>query len=210
MITEKWKKKLLLVKYGLSTIEELQRQTKRYASTKELQENICLDGSIYVIKLVPIKLRPKLKNFIIKDNASMFAFLNEIEKYHDYSELWCCKDECTDGLPVHGRFAIDQTGQYLELVQADTARRLDNIDNYPHLRAYRLSWGWHYNIEGDFPIDNVAIDIERQRDFIDDFVFDLHEIGITNVSLEFRAYKERIVFTDWDTSDDYRVLNLLW
>ena len=210
MMTDKWKKKLILVKYGLSTLDEIERQTKRFHSVLELRENLILDGSIYIIKLVPKVLRPKLKNFIVWDSQSMEMFYREVEKYKDFIEIWVCRDECENGLPIHGRFAVDEIGQYLELVQADTARKLECISLYPHIQAKRLSWGWHYVTEGTMPYRNVAIEIECRREVIEKFILALESKGIISMSLEFRVYRNEIIFTDWDTSNDRIVLNELW
>ena len=212
-ILGKWKKKQLLFAYGLTTEKDIIEQTKRFTEINEVLDYIRVDGSVYIIKLVPIELRPKLKNFIVNDDKSKQLFAADILNYHDYSEIWCCRNECDGETPIYGRFVTGDLWQNIELIRGDTARLIEKI---PEIDSYavgmRISWGWHYNAinKGNLPFYDVACWIEEKKNQIDSFFEQLKMIGIETLCLEFRVYKSSLVFTEWDTPDDKRVINRLW
>lgn len=212
-VSGKWKKKQLLLAYGLATEEEIVKQTKRFTKIEEVLDYIRIDGSIYIIKLVPIELKPKLKNFIVSDDKSKRLFTTDIQNYRDYNEIWCCRNECNGEMPIYGRFAIGDISQSIEIIRGNTARLLERIpDIEPYVLGKRISWGWHYNVvrKGNLPFHDVACRIEERRNQIDNFYEQLKMIGIRSLSLEFQVHKSSLVFIDWDTSDDKRVINRLW
>lgn len=212
-ISGKWKKKQLLLVYGLATEDEIIRQTKRFTKIKDVLDYIQIDGSIYIIKLVPIELKPKLKNFIVNDEESKRLFASDVLNYGDYSEIWCCKNECNGGIAIYGRFATSDISQTIEIIHGNTARLLDKIpDSESYISGTRVSWGWHYNIisKGNLPFYDVVCWIEERKNQIDIFSEHLRMIGIKSLSLEFQMYKSGLVFTDWDTPNDKMVINRLW
>lgn len=212
-IVGKWKKKQLLLTYGLATEEDIVEQTKRFTRINEVIDYLRVDGSVYIIKLVPIELRPKLKNFIVNDDKSKRSFLADILNHHDYSEIWCCRNECDDEAPIYGRFVTGDLWQTIELIRGNTARLIEKI---PEIDSYavgtRISWGRRYNAisKGNLPFHDAARWIEERRNQIDSFFEHLKIIGIETLCLEFRVYKSGLVFTDWDTPDDKTVINRLW
>lgn len=212
-ISGKWKKKQLLYAFGLVTKMDIIDQTKRFTEVNEVLDYIRIDGSTYIIKLVPIELRPKLKNFIVNDDKSKILFATDILNYHDYSEIWCCKNECGSEIPIYGRFMTDNLSQTIEIIRGNTARLIENI---PGIDSYvvgtRVSWGRHYNTvnKGNLPFHDVACWIEGKRDQIDSFYEQLKIIDVEILCLEFKVYKSGLVFTDWDTPDDKAVINRLW
>lgn len=212
-IPVKWKKKALLIQYGLATQQDLLDQTKRFISAQDALDYCMLDGSIYIVKLVPIEWRPKLQNFIILDDNSKKQFCHEIQQYHNYNEIWCCKNEAKKGIPIYGRFSIDQSSQTIELVQGKTARLIEKIPGVDkYVFASRNAWGWHYDVvqKGDLDFREIAYRIEREREKIIIFLNDLNKIGIWSISFEFRFVGSEFFFIDWDTADDVLVVNHLW
>ena len=212
-ISGKWKKKQLLFAFGLATEEDIAEQTKRFTEINEVLDYIRIDGSTYIIKLVPIELRPKLKNFIVIDDKSKILFATDILNYRDYSEIWCCKNECGKGIPIYGRFMTDDLSQTIEIIRGSTARLIENIsDIYSYAVGSRVSWGRHYNAinKGNLPFHDVACWIEEKRDQIDSFFEQLKMIDVEALCLEFKVYKSGLVFIDWDTPDDKTVINRLW
>lgn len=212
-ISGKWKKKQLLLVYGLSTEEEIAKQTKRFTKIKDVLDYIRIDGSIYIIKLVPVELKPKLKNFIVNDERSKTLFASDVLNYSDYSEIWCCRNECNEGMPIYGRFATCDISQTIEIIRGNTARLLEKIPNTEsYISGTRISWGRHYDIisKGILPFYDAACWIEERKNQIDIFSEHLKMIGIKSLSLEFQVYKSGLVFTDWDTSNDKMAINRLW
>lgn len=120
-ILGKRKKKQLLLVYRLITEEDIVEQTKRFTEINEALDYIRVDGSVYIIKLVPIELRSKLKNFVVNDEKSKRLFAADIVNYHDCSEIWCCKNECSDEMPIYGRFVMDDLCQAIKLIGGNTA-----------------------------------------------------------------------------------------
>ena len=208
----KWKKRLLLVFYGLTTIEELENETKRFASVFDVFNHIKIDGSVYIVKLVPREMKPGLKNYVIRDEKGKQFFAEDVAQYHNYCELWCCKNACSGEMPVYGRLVFDGISQTIEMICGETARLLEKIPSVsPYVIARRLSWGMHYTIqkEGDIPFQDVFLRVENKREQIEAFVADLQRIGIESISFEFRVYKSKIVIIDWDSADDRSVINKL-
>ncbi|MEY8387035.1 hypothetical protein AALC17_07000 [Oscillospiraceae bacterium 38-13] len=211
-ISGKSKKKQLLLAYGLATEEDIS-QTKRFTEINEVLDYIRIDGSVYIIKLVPIELRPKLKNFIVNDDKSRRSFATDILNYHDYSEIWCCRNECNGEMPIYGRFVTGDLWQTIELIRGNTARLIEKI---PEMDSYavgiRISWGWHYKAvnKGNLPFHDVARWIEEKKNQIGIFFEQLKMIGVETLCVEFKVHNSGLVFTDWDTPDDKTVINRLW
>ena len=209
MITAKWKKKQILINYGFTSEEEVANQIRRFVNVEDLIKYIKIDGSYYSIKLVPIDLKPNLKNYII-DETNMTEFLERLKTDNDFSELWCCKNENDT---VFGRFSVNDYCQSLELVRGINTRLINKIPNVgEYISAKRISWGWRYNVEvkGSIVFQTCACRIEENRDRIEQFFQMIYSYGISSMSIEFRMYNEKIVFIDWDTSDDALVIRKMW
>lgn len=237
MITKKWLKYEILIKYGLSTKDELDSQIKRYKKSeidklyedilKELGQNS--NSNIYVLKLVPKELRFKLKNYKIYGQKDLEIAVKDLKMQSKFEEIWCCKTKLDlDGSGIYGRFYINSGGktevfQCIEQVWSDTARKLENIlknQKLTYIRAKRTGWGWRYNIEeinckkqGERKILHdlweVAKQIEIKRNRIEEFANDLYKIGICSFDIEYKVINGRIVIIDWDTSSDEMVLEEL-
>ncbi len=237
MITKKWLKYEILIKYGLSTREELDTQIKRYQKSeidrlykdilKELGQNNT--SYIYVLKLVPKELRFKLKNYKIYEQKDLEITVKDLNMQSKFEEIWCCKTKLgLDGGGIYGRFYINSGGktevfQCIEQVWSDTARTLEKIlkeQEITYIEAKRIGWGWRYNIEeincknqekrrilNDFW--EVAKQIEIKRNKLEKFANDLYKIGICSFDIEYKMINGRIVIIDWDTSFDEMVLEEL-
>ena len=224
-VPEKWKKYEMLIRYGLATEEEINNQINRYS--KNDIDKICNDikGVLnteeyaFIIKLVPHELKPKLKNFIIRDMIDIERFKQEAQCFHGHHEIWWCKTKVSEGKAPHGRMYIDNNdvSQCVEQIWADTARKIELIGTgIPYIVGERLSWGFSYGISayrvGEIEIAvfrNVLRQLERKRAAIQLFVDDLQRIGVSCLSIEYKVVNDQIRIVDWDSSDDRTVLRLL-
>lgn len=234
--TGKWKKKKILILYGLSSLLEIEQETTRYKKqeinllyrdiTNSLEKNT--QGDFFILKLVPWELRPKLKNFIIYQQSDLDIFLSTRNNYYDFEEVWSCRSSQKVTSSVYGRFFSNLSGvevfQSIELALGGTARKLDQVSlagAIPYISGKRPSWGWHYDInhfiynnqsENTILLDwyhNVAVEIEHLRDAFSVFFENLLSIDITSISFDFVVYSGKIVIIDWDTASDNLVIQRL-
>ena len=234
--TGKWKKKEILNLYGLSSLPEIEQETTRYKKqeinllyrdiTNSLEKNI--QGDFFILKLVPLELRPKLKNFLIYQQKDLDKFFNTRDDYYDFEEIWICRSSQKAASNVYGRLFFNLFGmeifQSIELSLGGTARRLDQVSlsgGIAYISGRRPSWGWHYDInhliynnkfENTMLLNwyrTVAVEIERLRDAFPIFFEDLISLDIASISFDFVAYSSKIVIIDWDTANDNLVIRRL-
>ena len=159
--TGKWKKKKILNLYGLSSLAEIEQETTRYKKQEinllyrdianSLQEGT--QDDFFILKLVPLELRPKLKNYLIYQQSDLDEFISTRNDHYDFEEVWSCRSSKKIVSSVYGRFFSDLSGtevfQSIELALGGTARKLDQVSlsgGIPYISGKRPSWGWHYEI----------------------------------------------------------------
>lgn len=238
MSVEKWLKYEILIKYDLSSSDEVKSQIKRYRKTEidKLYKDISGEirkvnhSNLFILKLVPKELRFKLKNYKIYGQRDLDAAVDNLRMYDEFEEVWQCKTKLNgEKNGIYGRFYINSGGktevsQYIEQVWADTARSLDDIlINYgiTYIRAERSEWGRRYHIkeinckekEKDTILcefDQVVTQLEEKREKIERFAYDLYRLGVCSFDVEYKVENGRVMLIDWDTSHDKIVLrNLL-
>ena len=228
METQKFKKRLLLVDFGISSKQELNTQTTIYKKKDvenlydDIKMGLMSDAPVtQIVKLVPMELRPKLKNYIIKSEEDLSQFVESLHDFGSFTEFWCCKNDESTQL-IYGRFSSAteyslDIFQQLEIVIGNTARLLEKVGsemNIPYVMAERLWWGRHYSItrksteSGDLKKSFIVIarKIEEKKDIIEEFNKYLSEKKVRSFSLEFLFQNGKLIFIDWDTENDIGVL----
>lgn len=235
MATQKWNKKEILIKYNLSTLQEIQEQTKVYCKSDldrlftDLLEFFQRNRKryVYIIKLVPQELRPKLKNYLLFDEEDLLSFKETVTCDYSYKEIWCCSNVLNQ-TNAYGRLYLGD-GIYadyrhtMEIVLGNTARLIEKVsgdDQIPYIYAERAGWGRHYNIKNRFwnrqtpeelrkLLSFAARTIEDRKKMIEEFSESLFGIEIHSLCLEFIIQNNTLTFIDWDTENDREVLNRL-
>ena len=167
-ITEpiKWKKHLVLQRFGLRTMEELERDIHRYKKSELMIEEIRKDmytnkweNSLYTISLVDSRQLHKLPNINVRNLQELDEAREKI-KEKDVDEFWYCKKvQGKDKNFSVGRISFDlrtqfscteglYTSQTIEQVWNAGHRKLEGIHtDSTYLRASRINWGRRYSIE---------------------------------------------------------------
>ena len=229
--SEKWMKYQILIKYDLATEAEINTQIRRYS--KQRLDNMIIDieedmqqnktQSSYIIKLVPIELRPKLRNIIIRDHTQLDSARATLLEAKDYFEIWWCKTASSLDSGVFGRFYINSGGttevsQCIEQVWADSARKIERIgDGTPYLFAHRLWWGRRYQIESSnfSSLDSISAkkqfyeisrQLEAHRNGFDRLVQDAIQLNIYSLCMEYKLIDGKVHIIDWDSPSDKTIL----
>ena len=234
MATQKWRKKELLMEYGLSTPEEIQAQTKIYrkSETSVLFSDLLrmFDSQrqryVYIIKLVPVELRPKLKNYLLQDKKELFLLKKMLASDYSYEEIWCCKNPL-DETNIYGRYFLGDGihtdyKHTIEIVLGNTARLIEKVtmnNSIPYIQAERTGWGRSYIVKNNcqhqyspemkVQLLSSACFIEKKREKIEFFAESLFKVGIYSLCLEFVIQNHQMILIDWDTEDDRKALNRL-
>ena len=228
---EKWKKYEILMKYGLTTENVIRDQVNRYVKNdigvvcSDIKKDMIKNPNehAYIIKLVPLILKPKLKNFIIRTNEDIEVFSEKVLSFSGFEEIWWCKTKLSGGKAPDGRMYINNgsntndISQCVEQVWAETARKLEQIGSgVPYVVANRISWGFNYKIKsfniGDEELHVFHIilkELETKKNNIQMLSDDLLNICIPCMSIEYKAMNGKVHIVDWDSSDDKKALNLL-
>lgn len=236
-IPMKWKKHLILVEFGLRTIEDLESDIHRFSNTKqnelieELKWNLEQDEkkhekSLYIVSLIPIEEYYKLPNMLIEKKEDLKK-LNDRSISKNCSEIWFCK-KILDEEKNHfvGRISIKNTWnsnqQVVEQVWNGNHRNIEKWNDnskVDYLRASRDGWARRYQIdcihaennELREKINNQFIEaikeIECHREKIETFINYLKSKEIHEICLEYMNTNHGIKFIDWDTSNDRLVID---
>jgi hypothetical protein len=202
-------------------IDFIIEQKHRYCGCKELY---------FILILVPVEHRYKLKNIKIKDEITVNHFYEMLNMERSYSEIWVCTNWSKLEESISGRFCIDMSkgyeNQIIEIVKGDAPRVIEKIEYYKkdksenQIEYYiysRNRWGMRYkelvNQNKSELIDDgnreICRAVESKREVIDQFYTFLEKIGILSLSLEFRFQNGKLEFIDWDTENDKKVIRYL-
>lgn len=235
-LTFKWKKKLILEKYGLSNYQELVEETVRFpVSKKELvislleKELECTNGNYYRLVLVPLEHRYKLPNYVLKKKEDLQGLADFLEEKKDYQEIWYFTGSSkAKGREFSGRisFVLDGLGtaQVIEMISGDDPRLIEKYTmgntKINYCRLVKKNGDSNYQIEemqvhvdeftGKTWWDCVCKLQEELRLYQDNlFIFGgmVRKYGIRSLSIDFRYAEKKFSFIDWDTSDDKTILN---
>ena len=169
VIPNKWKKHLVLVKFGLKKKEDLENEIHRYPAfhintlisdiERKLKSNP--NSGIYIISSIPSHDCFKLPNVCIASLEDLEVFKTNLDNhfFDKFTEVWYCKKPFQNGHDViTGRIALDNrkglnTIQYshtVEQVWNCSHREIEKFNknsNAIYLRASRESWGRRYHID---------------------------------------------------------------
>ncbi len=235
LIPTKWKKYLLLERYGLQELANIRDGIRRYARGEtesllsDIKANLVRDeadssGAFYVVKLVPLVQQGQLPNYRIhhsKDLAGLPDFLCEHEN-GDHVEVWFCRTAVSSNLlSTAGRIVFTDDGrQVVEHVDGCSPRLIESFSSrfqWPFVRASRLGWGRRFayeliHIPAAWPNDplpafrqTVAL-LEERQEMIRAFCEHLESRCFSAYSLEYKLVGSWFSIIDWDTPDDLKVL----
>ena len=132
----KWKKKLILEKYGFVSYLSLLEETNRYKKSHlNLVINLlevelsCLSPDNYIrLIVVPIKYQPKLKNYILKNISDLNAIKNDLNYNDEYEEIWYYKGTKINKNIFSGRISFDiynhDHTEIVEIISGDNPRKI--------------------------------------------------------------------------------------
>ena len=232
----KWNKQQILMDFHIREKTSFEKNVKVFEKTfkKELidfileqKQRYCDCKELYfILILVPIEHRYKLKNIIINDEINANKIYELLNMDYSYSEIWVCTNLPKLKKSFSGRFRIDMSNGYenqiLEIVKGDAPRviekieyhKKENLNNIEYYIYSRNRWGMRYkelvNQKKSELIDNsnreICMALESKREVIEHFYTHLRKIGISNLSLEFRFQNGKLEFIDWDTENDKKVI----
>lgn len=232
----KWKKKLILEKYGFISYLTLIEETNRYKKTNLNSvlnllriELLGLKENDYIrLVLVPNKYQPKLKNYIFKNINDLNSINDFLQRNNEYDEIWYYKGTDLNKKVFAGRISFDfynkNFKEIIEIVTGDDPRKLESLtllnSDVNYLRATR-----HY-AKSIYRFDEIrtrqnSINKNELLDFffilqkkiriyknsIDVFSEALIKYGINSFSLEYKTYNNDVLFIDWDSSNDSIIIN---
>ncbi len=195
---------------------------------KDLREK---QTALYVLKIVPRWQNRQLLNLRLSSVKELAGVSRFLSRAGPGDECWFCRTSMPAiGVSVAGRLAITAGGgqrhQVLEQVWHCSPRLIESYEPgfaFPYLRASRSSWGRRYLVEelhapqpssesaesllADFL--RVAREIEVARPRIEGLCEYLEERGCLVYSLEYKLSEGRLRVIDWDTENDWAVLERL-
>lgn len=169
VIPNKWKKHLILVKFGLKKQEDLEKEIHRYRAwhvntligdiERELKSNP--NSGMYIISAIPSHDCYKLPNFCINSMEDLEKFKESLDNhfFDKFSEVWYCKKPLKKGHDIiTGRISFDnRTGlnsikysHNVEQVWNCSHRKIEKFNkdaDVIYLRASREGWTRHYHID---------------------------------------------------------------
>lgn len=169
VIPNKWKKHLVLVKFGLKKQEDLENEIHRYPSfhvntliediKQELEHNP--DSGMYIISSIPSHDCFKLPNSCVSSLEDLEEFKTNLDEhfYDKFSEVWYCKKPFENRHDViTGRISLDNRSwvnsikysHSIEQVWNCSHREIEKFNkdsNVIYLRASREGWARRYHID---------------------------------------------------------------
>lgn len=238
MHSYKWNKQQILMDFNIRDMASFEENVKIFNKNEKKEVNdfiveqkyrYCNCSELYfVLILVPIEHRYKLKNIVIKGEIATNQIYDLLMKDYLYSEIWVCTNLLKIEESFSGRFCINSlkgaNSHILEIIKDDTPRLIEKIECYQkkkdenQVEYYLYSrdyWGMRYNEYSEWSggmcdeYIQICKAIESKRERIEQFYSYLEEIGIINLSLDFRYRNRKLEFIDWDTENDKRVIAYL-
>lgn len=234
-ITFKWKKKLILEKYKLTDYRELLEETIRFPIQqydtvikllkKELENNT---GNYCRLVLVPVNHKYKLPNYIVETEEDLDGIPQFMKQQEGYNEIWYFssrKVQQEDG--CSGRISYTWTAagmkEIIEMVGSDNPRLLEKYTlqkkDIDYLRLVRQEGDLNYCMEEiQYGVTYKGINewiacfkqlekkLDQYKEKLKLFGNMVQKYSIRSFSLEFQMADGEIIFIDWDTSDDDKIL----
>jgi hypothetical protein len=209
-------------------LAQLQQELHEVINGDEAQEHF-----LFIVKFVPRELAILLPNFRIKSLSDMETLACALQKESrgKFEEIWFCKTLVRTGaFSVAGRISVDSLGgsfrQTIEQVWRCSPRLIETLSTkfpYPFIRASRQSWGWFPRIEHMHRPDTAPEDgetmmsdfsaamrmLNERREQLEEFSDRVISVGASVCSLEYKIEGNHLQIIDWDSSDDYMVVQRL-
>lgn len=192
----------------------------------------------YLLSLIPRSDFQKLPNCIVSSEEDFSKFedlmLEQTRKKDTYVtsqkpvEVWAFPKEIGASI---GRFAMKDfcvdfsQSQILEHVWSTNHRDIEHYNEYskiPIISASRARWNTRYHLDKTLCIPEdkkvqyerdfitAVLNIERQREKIEEVAEYFKSLGIDSLALEYRLDSRGFSFIDWDTEHDDIVLDALF
>ena len=229
----KWKKKLLLVKFGLTDYHCLIEETVRLQSDKKtilrnLLEKELQCGQICRIVLVPMEHQYKLPNYVVENENDLKGLEVFFSSYKGYKEIWYFSDAINSQINCFcGRISYNWTGsgnqQIIEMVSGISPRKLEKYvpksQEMDYLRFIQRQGTRfflmddvylginQYSIHGwlsCFGRLRQALDLQEENLRRFGYMFRRHEV--LSFSLDFQVRGTTLTFIDWDSSNDLKIV----
>ena len=206
-------------------MEELQNEIHRYKISDI--SNLVKDIRKNQINALP--------NVNIRTIEELEEFYNKYNQNTQFSEVWFFKKNNSQNQQFSiGRISFDNS-QTLKSMETQTVEQIWNsnhrdINNYngkyekAYLRASRKDWAMRYkidkiNVPKDKSLNKNQIftdfveavkEIERKRENIEQLSKSLEKMDIHEFTLEYLLQQGKVLFIDWDSHNDLKVINNLF
>lgn len=234
-VNYKWKKKLILEKYNLLKYKNLIEQTARFRIGEEITIRRMIEKEIHADKkkccrvvLVPLRHQYKLPNCIICGKCDLGKLDHFFGQNEQYTEIWYHTNTmCNKKNKFSGRISFILSGfemeEIVEIVAGDNPREIEAYTMYNKklffMRLHKQQRFSKYQIvnleidkriyddkEMEENIKNIVMLIENSSERILRLTKMISQYGIKSYSIDFTISDGEIIFIDWDTSDDERIL----
>lgn len=235
----KWKKYLLLVEWGLLTKERLLQMIRRYPvqmysfCLDDIEKDMKkYNGEYtYIIKLVYKHTFIKLPNIRISsaDDLKNARITLSNTDLSFYLEIWYCKNITKEQGTVFGRMMFSSGELFprtcpiiYEFVWSSSARMIEKLPDVkcPCMSFYRDSWNASPSVtsycENGIPYfkmlsvtENIIRSVSGYTANISRLGTYIFSLGCHSLCLEFKYHNDELEFIDWDSDNDYRVLQKL-
>ena len=235
-LTFKWKKKLVLEKYDLTSYFDILAETNRFQIDEDdlilklLKKELGREEQISCrLVMVPTKHQYKLPNYVIRTAEDLNGVPAFFQNKHQYQEIWYFTEDSQEYAQViSGRISYhwlrDDYVEYIELICGNTPREIEayslNSDS-EYMRVSRgvgktiyrveaIQLGQTYTSEDQwmqtFLLFRQKLSVYNSR--LAHFRSAIKANGISSMSLDFKLSRNRLSFIDWDTSDDSKILKI--
>lgn len=232
----KWKKKLILEKYDLTSYFDILTETNRFQIDevdlilKLLKKELEYKNRISCrIILVPAKHQYKLPNYVVRTEKDLNGVPEFLQNKHQYQEIWYFTEDIQENAQViSGRLSYHLLRgsymEYIELICSNTPREIEAYSPKSNTEYMRVSRGIGETI---YRIEAIQLGqtykseaqwlqtffLFRQKlsayyDRLEHFRSAVWAYGINSMSLDFKLLGNHLYFIDWDTSDDSKILNI--
>jgi len=219
----KWKKRILLAKFGIRRIEEIERELMRFDKSRidellnTVKSQIQTDQNSILIYVKPNELSSRNKSLQTEKDFSVFKE-SVNDEFKTAQEIWVVGSCDNNGLAYGRALYNDGRPLCIELLKG-LPRKIDSKkfgDGMPYARFERNSFLPHFHLKQVDGAENEDItkykeqvirsldEIKNGTDYFTDF---LKGLDMDDFSLDLRIERGRIVPFDWDTKNNLKVLH---
>lgn len=232
----KWKKKLLLEKYALASYFDILTETNRFQIDEDVLILKLLEKELEReeptscrLVMVPAKHQYKLPNYVVRTTEDLNGVPAFFQNKHPYQEIWYFTEDNQEHTQViSGRLSYHwwcgNYMEYIELICANTPREIEAYSlnsNTEYMRVSRGAGETAYRVEAIQLGQTYTSEAQWLQTFLlfrqKLSVYNAHlahfravimSYGINSISLDFKLSRNRLLFIDWDTSDDSKILQI--